>query len=324
MTVARTHCVALLGIEGRMVEVEADIANGIPGFVVVGLPDATLNEARDRVRSALVNSGEQWPQRRRTVSLSPADLPKGSHFDLAIAVAVAAAAGAVPPSALDGVVFFGELGLDGRARAVPGVLPAILASSRCGFSQVVVPEANAAEATLLPEMAVLGIRSLRQLLALLRGDLVPDEPPQVSADETASEPALSRLALDMADVVGQVTARAAAEVAAAGMHHMMMVGPPGSGKTMIAERLPGLLPALDAEEALEVTAVHSLAGLLRPGQPLVTTAAVLRSAPHRIGGRDGWWRLGGRAPWRCQPGTSGCPVHGRGAAVRRPSDRRTA
>ena len=272
MTVARTHCVALLGIEGRMVEVEADIANGIPGFVLVGLPDATLNEARDRVRSALVNSGEGWPQRRRTVSLSPADLPKkGSHFDVAIAVAVAAAAGTVPPSALEGVVFLGELGLDGRARAVPGVLPAVLASSRCGFTRVVVPEANAAEATLLPEMAVIGIRSLRQLLALLRGDLVPDEPPEAPVDEIASEPARPRLALDMADVVGQMTARAAAEVAAAGMHHMMMVGPPGSGKTMIAERLPGLLPDLDAEEALEVTAVHSLAGLLRPGQPLVTT-----------------------------------------------------
>ncbi len=271
MTVARTHCVALLGIEGRMVEVEADIANGIPGFVLVGLPDATLNEARDRVRSALVNSGEGWPQRRRTVSLSPADLPKkGSHFDLAIAVAIAAAAGTVPPSALDGMVFLGELGLDGRARSVPGVLPAVLASSKRGFTQVVVPEANAAEATLLPEMAVLGIRSLRQLLAVLRGDLVPDEP-SVPTEEVVSESPLPRLSLDMADVVGQATARTAAEVAAAGMHHVMMIGPPGSGKTMIAERLPGLLPDLDAEEALEVTAVHSLAGLLHPGQPLVTT-----------------------------------------------------
>ncbi len=166
-----------------MVEVESDISNGLPGFVLVGLPDATLNEARDRVRAALLNSGEEWPQRRRTVSMSPADLPKkGSHFDLAIAVAVAAAGGTVPSAALDGVVFLGELGLDGRARAVPGVLPAVLAASKHGFSRVVVPEANAGEATLLPDMAVLGIRSLRQLLAVLRGDLVPDEPPQAVAD----------------------------------------------------------------------------------------------------------------------------------------------
>ena len=177
MLVARAHCVALLGVEGHLINVEAFVSNGTPGFTIVGLADTTLHEARDRVRAALINSGEPWPNRRIVVSLSPADLPKkGSHVDLCVAVAVAAAAPDTTPLELSDVVLLGELALDGRVRPVPGVLPAVLAATQYGRTRVIVPEPNAAEAALVPGVAVLGVRSLRQVLAILRGTQVPDEP----------------------------------------------------------------------------------------------------------------------------------------------------
>jgi magnesium chelatase family protein len=267
MALARTWSVGLIGLEGRVVEVEADLALGLPGLSVIGLPDTALAESRDRVRAAIVNSGEQWPQRRITLALSPATLPKrGSGFDLALAAGVLAANGAVPADALRGRVLLGELGLDGRVRPVPGVLPAVLTAVRAGLERAVVPVDNLAEAQLVPGVEAVGVGSLRSLVALLRGEPVSDEP---SAVCEAAGPA--RLP-DLVDVAGQPAGRTAVEVAAAGGHHLFLLGPPGAGKTMLAERLPGVLPPLSVEDALEVTAIHSVAGRLPAAGPLMTQA----------------------------------------------------
>ena len=170
MPVARTHSIALVGVEGHPVEIEADIQNGLPGLLLVGLPDTALREARDRIRAAIVNSREQWPQRRITVGLSPASLPKrGSGFDVGIAVAILGAAGSVPAAAIDGVAFLGELGLDGQLRPVRGVLPAVAAAAAAGFRRVAVPSANEAEAALVPDLRVLSAATLPGLLGWLRG-----------------------------------------------------------------------------------------------------------------------------------------------------------
>src|SRR5215472_7586316 len=179
--VARTHSIALVGVEGYPVEIESDIANGLPCLLLVGLPDTALREARDRIRAAIINSHEHWPQRRVTVGLSPASLPKrGSGFDLGIALSILAAAGAIPGAAIDGVAFLGELGLDGRLRPVRGVLPAMAAAAGAGFVKVVVAEANAAEAALVPGLRVVGAPTLAGLLAWLRGE------PPVSGDEAVA------------------------------------------------------------------------------------------------------------------------------------------
>jgi len=265
MALARAWSVALVGVEGHVVEVEADLAQGLPGLTVIGLPDASLAEARDRIKAAIVNSGEHWPSRRITLALSPASMPKrGSSFDLALAAGVLAADGAVPRDALAGRVLVGELGLDGRVRGVPGVLPAVLAGLRAGFERFVVPVANLREARLVPGVSVIGVVSLRSLVGVLREGLAGDEPDSpVAVCAPAALP-------DLIDVAGQADGRTALEVAAAGGHHLFMLGPPGAGKTMLAERLPGLLPELSVEEALEVTAIHSVAGLLPSAGPLIT------------------------------------------------------
>lgn len=314
MGFARTCSVALLGVEGVVVEVQADLEPGVAAFTLVGLPDKSLVESRDRVRAAVVNSGAEWPQKKLTVGLSPASVPKGgSGFDLAVACAVLAAAERIDPQRIAKLVMIGELGLDGQARPVRGVLPAVLAAADAGYRHVVVPERTAAEASLVPGVSVLGVRSLRQLIAVLADEPVPEEVPDDSGPDPMSAGLTapgagagtglmagrtgSRPLLDMADVAGQKGARVALEVAAAGGHHLLLKGPPGAGKTMLAERLPGILPPLTTEEALEVTAVHSVAGLLPPGKPLVE--AVPYCAPHHsatmpslIGGGNGLPRPG--------------------------------
>ena len=305
MPLARTYSVALIGVAGQVVEVEADIANGLVGMILVGLPDTALREARDRIRAAIANSGEEWPQRKITVGLSPASLPKrGSWFDLAIAIGVLAAAGKVPRAAAAGVMFFGELGLDGRLRPVRGVLPAVVAASEAGFGQVMVAEQNAAEAVLIPGVRVIAASSLSAAADWLRGtpgrgggpaaaefeggQELPSD--QVRGAQGALGGAVSggragrvaasgaAMAPDLAELLGQSMARRAAEVCAAGGHHLSLLGPPGAGKTMLAERIPTILPRLDTAAALEVTAIHSVAGTLPPQVPLLTDPPFL--APH--------------------------------------------
>jgi magnesium chelatase family protein len=272
MGYAKVRSVALVGVTGQLVMVEADVAAGLPNLVVSGLPDASVHESRDRVRAAIVNSGERWPQQRITVNLLPAHLPKhGSGFDMAVAVAVLAGAGVLSIAALDGVVLLGELGLDGTVRPVRGVLPAVLAAVRGGVGRVVVPLANAAEADLVPGVTVRAADSLRRLIDFIRGADGLLDPPH--AGQPPAEPGA-----DLADVVGQERGRWAVELAAAGGHHLALFGPPGAGKTMLAQRLPSVLPALDDEAALEVTAVHSIAGALPAASPLVRRPPF--QAPH--------------------------------------------
>jgi len=251
--------VALVGLEGRIVEVEADIGAGLPRTVLVGLPDSALYQARDRCKAAVSNSGQEWPISLLTINLSPATLPKaGSHYDLAIVAAILAAQGIFRAEELRRTVFLGELGLDGRVRPVRGVLPATLAAQQAGFARVIVPMRQAGEAKLVAGIDVFGIASITQLVAFLRDEPMPLVDPIEVMGDTAGTHAKRRL--DLADVVGQVEAKWACEVAAAGRHHMLFHGPPGVGKTMLAERVPGLLPDLDVRDALEVSAVHSLAG----------------------------------------------------------------
>ncbi len=272
MALGQAFSIAVNGLHGDVVEIEAHITGGLPGVHLVGLPDAALQESRDRVRSAITNSDYDWPMSRLTLALSPATLPKmGSVYDLALASAVLSAAGKKPFDRLVKTVLLGELALDGRARPVRGVLPAVLAARREGWPTVVVPMENLAEASLVDGIEVLGAATLRELQAWLKGSGRLSERVSITVTPDAAD-------ADLADVVGQANARYAVEVAAAGAHNLMLTGPPGVGKTMLAQRLPGLLPALTDSEALEVTAIHSVAGTLSGDTPLVTRPPFV--APH--------------------------------------------
>jgi magnesium chelatase family protein len=291
MALGRAFSVAVRGLEGEIVEIEADITSGLPGVHLVGLPDTALQESRNRVRAAITNCGNEWPMSRITLALSPATLPKmGSVYDLALAAAVLSAHGKKDWEHLEKTLLLGELALDGRVRPVKGVLPAVLTAKREGWPAVVVPVENLREACLVDNIEVLGVRSLGQLHAWLGGKSQLAERVEVQSSACESH-------ADLADVVGQTHARFAVEVAAAGAHHLTMTGPPGVGKTMLAQRLPGLLPELTPVEALEVTAIHSVAGLLSGDTPLITRPPFV--APHHtssvaalVGGGTGIARPG--------------------------------
>jgi magnesium chelatase family protein len=284
MALATAHTVALQGALGHLIDVQADVSPGSVGTTLVGRPDAALQEAKDRCRMAVSNSGDNlWPATRRvTILLAPSDLVKrGTHFDLAIALAVLAACDDIRQPALDGTLVIGELTLTGGLRSVPGVLPMVMAASRRGFDRVIVPEPQTREAAMVPGMTVLGMRSLAQVRAELRGEPVPEAPPvaPMSGSRLIEWRGSRRLSEhDLSDLTGVPDVKYALEVAAAGGHHLMLSGPKGSGKTSLAERLPGILPDLSLEEALELTAIHSLAGALEPGDDLIRRPPFF--APH--------------------------------------------
>ncbi|QQM22318.1 YifB family Mg chelatase-like AAA ATPase [Rhodococcus sp. P-2] len=291
MALGRAHSVAVSGVDGQIVEIEADIGRGLPAVHLVGLPDTALHESRDRIRAAVTNSGEEWPDSKVILALSPATLPKvGSVYDLALSLSVLDAAKKLPRKLLRETVFLGELALDGRLRTVRGVLPAVLAAKRAGWGTVVVPTRALAEAGLVKGIEVLGADDLSAVIGWLRGELalaVPD----------VFERADSVVVRDLSEVVGQTDARWAIEVAAAGAHHLMLTGPPGIGKTMLAQRLPGILPPLTEGESLEVTAIHSVAGVLPEDRPLIDMPPFI--APHHsssvsslVGGGSGMARPG--------------------------------
>ena len=303
MAFATAHCVALSGAVGHLVDVQADVSPGQVGTTLVGRVDAALHEGRDRVRMAIENSMLTWPgtTKRVTVLLSPADLPKsGAHFDLAIAAAILAATGEIDPRSLEETAFIGELALDGGLRSVTGVLPMVLAASKRGIKHVFVPEPQAREASLVPEMTVLGLRSLRQVVAALTDTEMPEAAPvpPLSGGRFLAWRGAARLdELDMADLVGLEDVKYAAEVAAAGGHHLLLDGPKGCGKTSVAERVPTIMPDLTGAESVELTAIQSLAGVLDPSVGLARRPPF--SAPHHdsskaavVGGGTGRVRPG--------------------------------
>lgn len=260
----------LYGIRGRPITVEVHVGSGLPGFTVVGSPDPSCREARDRVRAAIINSGRRWPDLKITVNLAPSDVPKiGAGLDLAIAMGVLAASNQIGQRDIDGVAFIAELGLDGTLRPVPGALALTAAA---GADVAVVAPQNAAEAALVPLTRLLPVVDLRECVDALAGE---SPWPSFVAPPPAPAPPPE---VDLAQVQGQPVARKAAEVAAAGGHHLLMVGPPGAGKTMIAKAIPGLLPPLSSDDALEVTSVHSAAGIPLPSGGLVTQPPF--RAPH--------------------------------------------
>ena len=258
---------AIVGLEAELVEVEVDANRGHPAFNLVGLPDAAVRESRDRVYSAIRNSGLKFPGGRITVNLAPADLRKeGPAYDLPIAVGILAASQQVWPDSLENALFIGELSLDGTTRHTKGILPLAARAREEGYECVFVPEVDAPEAALLPDVKVLPVRDLGQLVGHLTG-LSPIEP--LSTDtELFSQDGLT-YAADFADIMGQEHVKRAMEVAAAGGHNVLLTGPPGAGKTLIAKSFPSILPRMSVDEALEVTKIYSVAGELPPDTPLI-------------------------------------------------------
>ena len=273
--ICSVHTMGVNGIQGNHIAVECYISNGLPGFDIVGLPDAAVKEARERVRAAAKTSGMRFPTSRITVNLAPANVKKaGTHFDLPILLSILAASGAIrrPRSSS---AFIGELGLDGQIRPVNGVLPMAIAAKRAGFETVFVPAENAAEATLAHGPAIIPVKTVKELLEGINGERVLEEEPIWVPERSES------VTLDFKDVVGQENVKRAMEIAAAGGHNILLIGPPGSGKSMLSKRLPSILPDMTWDESLEVTQIYSVMGMLSSKSPLVMQRP-FRSPHHTV------------------------------------------
>ena len=273
---AKVISCATFGIEGYVVDVEVDLTTGLPGFTTVGLPDNAVKESKDRVYAAVKNAGFRFPSRKITVNLAPADIKKeGSSFDLPIAVGILAASQSVRSAQLKQHAMLGELSLDGSLRPIKGAISVSLAAKACGLEGLIVPRANAREAAFVDGISVYGFDNLIEVVAFLNGEL--DRPAtQVNRQEIFS--AASHYSVDFAEVKGQHHAKRALEIAAAGGHNILMIGPPGTGKTMLARRLVTVLPEMSMDEALETTKIHSVAGILNTGDSLLGTRPF--RAPH--------------------------------------------
>jgi magnesium chelatase family protein len=255
----------ILGIEAFPVEVEVDFGLGLPGITIVGLPDSSIKESRERIRSALKNSGFQFPMKKITINLAPADLKKeGSGFDLAIAVALLSGMEIVSKETLNKKAFLGELALDGRIKSTKGILPAIIKAKELDLDEVIIPYENLKEASLVKDFKIIGIKHLREVTDYLRGIFNPEQENMEVLEDIQSE-----FDIDFADVLGQELAKRAFEISAAGGHNLLMIGPPGAGKTMLAQRIPTILPFMSYEEALETTKIYSVAGLLSSEKPFI-------------------------------------------------------
>ena len=273
---AKTRTCALIGLDGVVVETEVDIAPGLPAFHIVGLPDTALQESRERVRAAIRNSGVEFPMRRIAVSLAPADVRKsGPAYDLPIAIGILASTGQVPELDSNSLLL-GELGLDGSLRPTVGMLPMVAVGKRQGFERAFVPEVNAKEAALVNGIEVLPVKNLTEMIAFLRSERNID--PVVEPVDLGARSDTGREGPDISDVRGQEHAKRAIEVAAAGAHNLLMAGPPGSGKTLLARSLPSILPSMTADEALDVTTIYSVAGHLPSGTPMISERPF--RAPH--------------------------------------------
>jgi len=255
----------ILGIEAFPVEVEVDFGLGLPGITIVGLPDSSIKESRERIRSALKNSGFQFPMKKITINLAPADLKKeGSGFDLAIAVALLSGMEIVSKETLNKKAFLGELALDGRIKSTKGILPAVIKAKELGLDEVIIPYENLKEASLVKDFKIIGVKHLREVTDYLKGVFNPQQENIEVLEDMESE-----FDIDFAEVLGQELAKRAFEISAAGGHNLLMIGPPGAGKTMLAQRIPTILPPMSYEEALETTKIYSVAGLLFAEKPFI-------------------------------------------------------